>query len=44
MTEVIVNVMVEVLGVLSIATKEISQRRTSEFVLRNASIFSAYFS
>jgi hypothetical protein len=44
MTDVIVDVMVKVLCILSIATKEINQRRASELVLRNISIFSAYCS
>ena len=42
MTNVIVDVMVEVLGVLSITTKEINQRRASELVPRNTSILLAY--
>jgi hypothetical protein len=32
MTDVIVKVMVEVLSILAIATKEINQRRTSKLI------------
>ena len=35
MTDVIVKVMVEVLCILSIATKEINQHRASELILLN---------
>jgi len=37
MTDVIVNGMVEVLNILAIATKEISQHRASELILGNRS-------
>ena len=42
MTDVIVKVMVEVLNVLSIATKEIKQYRASESIPGDRSSFSAY--
>ena len=42
MTDVIVKVMVEVLYILSIATKEINQNRASELILLDRSILFAY--
>ena len=36
MTDAIVKVMVEVLSILAIATKEINQRRTSELIPENS--------
>jgi hypothetical protein len=42
MADVIVKVMVEVLYILSIATKEINQHRASELILLDRSILLAY--
>ena len=42
MTDVIVKVMVEVICILSIATKEINQYRASELIQRDISIPLAY--
>lgn len=44
MTDVIVKVMVEVLRILAIATKEIKQNRASELIIRDRSTLSAYCS
>ncbi len=38
MTDIIMKIMIEVLSVLAIATKEIEQRRTSEFIPREFSL------
>jgi len=38
MTDIIIKIMIEVLSVLAIATKEIKQRRTSEFIPREFSL------
>ena len=42
MTGVIVNVMVEVLGILSVVTKEIKRNRASKLILGDISILLAY--
>jgi hypothetical protein len=44
MTDAIVKVMVEVLSILAIATKEINQRRASELIPGDKQILSAYCS
>ena len=44
MTNAIVKVMVEVLCILAIATKEINQRRASEFTIRDRSVLPSYCS
>ena len=44
MTDAIVKVMVEVLSILAIATKEINQRRASELILGDRCILSIYCS
>jgi hypothetical protein len=44
MTDAIVKVMVEVLSILAIATKEINQRRASELIPEDRSNPSAYYS